>query len=37
MRLSIKQETLKTVIVVSIMLLLFAIPLTFDPTAYDAF
>lgn len=37
MKLSIKQETLRRVIVVGIMLLLFAIPLTFDPTAYDAF
>jgi len=37
MRLRIKEETLKRVIVVAVMLLLFTIPLTFDPTAYDAF
>jgi len=37
MRLSIKQETLRRVIVVGLMLLLFAVPLTFDPTAYDGF
>lgn len=37
MRLSIKQETLKRVIVVGIMLLLFTVPLTFAPMAYDGF
>lgn len=37
MKLSIKEKTLKRVIVVGIMLLLFAIPLAFDPTAYDGF
>lgn len=37
MRLSIKQETLRRVIVVGLMLLLFAVPLTFAPTAYDGF
>jgi len=37
MSLIIKEETLKRVIVVGVMLLLFAIPLSFDPTAYDAF
>jgi len=37
MRLSIKEKTLRRVIVVGIMLLLFAIPLAFDPTAYDGF
>jgi len=37
MSLSIKEETLKRVIVVGVMLLLFAIPLSFDPTAYDTF
>lgn len=37
MILSIKQETLRRVIVVGLMLLLFAVPLTFAPTAYDGF